>query len=164
MIRATGDFIELRFEGGRRSGHGNAVLRTFRAGDGRNDVTQIKQQCVGEHRFRRIFITPHALRLSIGFDQRDQFSVTPGERQVIQTGLCNREEPACRTVFRCHVGNGRLIGKGQIVEAGAIEFDELSDHAFFTQHFNDGQHQISCRRAFRHGAGQLKPDHFRHQH
>ena len=52
----------------------------------------------------------------------------------------------------------------QIVQAGAIEFNELADHALGAQHFRYGQDEIRRRGARRQLAGQLHANHFGQQH
>ena len=43
------------------------------------------------------------------------------------------------------------------LKPGAVELDELADHALLAQHLGDGQHQVGGRGAFRQLAVSLKP-------
>ena len=156
------EFERLEFAAG--VGERDPVLRPLRAGDGRDDVAEIELQRVGERRFGRIGVAPHALGFRIGFDQRDLPGIAAGEFEIAQGFGVDREEAAGRAVFRRHVGDRRLVGQAQSVEAGAEEFDELADHAAGAQHLGDGQYQIGCGRAFLERAGQLEADHLGNEH
>ncbi len=74
------------------------------------------------------------------------------------------EEAAGRAIFGRHIGDGRAIGEREMVEAGAVEFDEFADDAQLAQHLRDGQHEIGRGHAFLQCAGQPEADDFRQQH
>ena len=50
------------------------------------------------------------------------------------------------------------------MQASAIEFHELIDHAFFAQHLRNQQNQIGCCDTLSQFARHLEADHFRQQH
>ena len=104
------------------------------------------------------------MSFGVGLDQLHHFRRSAGQAQVFQRDIVDREEAACRTVFRGHVGDGRAVGQRQVGETVAIEFDEFADHAFFAQHLRHGQHQVGCGDTFLELAGELEADHFRNQH
>ena len=51
-----------------------------------------------------------------------------------------------------------------MLQAVAVELDELADHAVLAQHLRDGEHQVGRGRAFRQLAGELEADDLRDQH
>ena len=52
----------------------------------------------------------------------------------------------------------------QVVEARAVELDELADHALLAQHLGDGEHEIGGGDALVDPAGHLEADDFGDQH
>ena len=90
--------------------------------------------------------------------------ITACELQVTNGFSINREKAACRAIFRRHVGNRRAVSEREVIKPCAIEFNELVDHTFFTQHFGDGQNEVGRRRALFQLAGQFETDHFGDQH
>src|SRR3546814_2247648 len=60
--------------------------------------------------------------------------------------LVDREDAAGGAVLGRHIADGRLVGQGQVVEAVAVELDELADDALGAQHLHHGQHQIGDRK------------------
>jgi hypothetical protein len=56
------------------------------------------------------------------------------------------------------------VGQRQVVQAVAVELDELADHAVRTQHLRHRQHQVGGGRALGQLAGELEADHLRDQH
>jgi hypothetical protein len=90
-------------------------------------------------------------------------SSRPVKAQVAMVSV-DREEAAGGAVFRRHVGDGGAVGERQVVEAGAVEFDELADHALLAQHLGDGEHEVGGGDAFLQLAGQLEADDFGDQH
>ena len=57
-----------------------------------------------------------------------------------------------------------LSADRKIIEAGAEELDEFSDHALLAQHLRHRQHQIGRGDAFLQLSLELEADHFRQQH
>lgn len=121
-------------------------------------------QRIGEFRIRFIVRAEHALGLGIGLNQGDTLVITAGRLQEGQRFIIRGEEATGRTVFRRHVGDGRLIFQGQVVQASAVEFHELANHTPCAQHLNDLEDEIGRRGAFRHLARQFKADDLRDQH
>ncbi len=78
----------------------------------------------------------------IRFDQCDQLFGSPGESQVTQAFLVDREDSARRTVLRRHVGDGGAVGQRQILQSWTEVLDEFPHHPMFAQHLGDGEHQI----------------------
>ena len=113
---------------------------------------------------RRIGVMPHALCLGVRLDQCDLFLAATGQAQIVDRLAIDRKDAAGGPVFRCHVGDGGAIGQRQVLQAIAVELDELSDHAQRTQHLGHGQHQIGGGGALGQSAGQLEADHLRDQH
>ncbi len=109
-------------------------------------------------------VTPHALRLGIGFDQRDALFFAAGHGEVVDGFAVDREEAAGGAIFRAHVADRRTVGERHVVEAGAEEFDELGDDALLAQHLHDHQHEVGRGDAFLELAGQLEADDFGQEH
>ena len=167
-LRGVGGF--LVFAGHRRGktfGHRrqrHAAFGTLRSGHRRHHVAEVERQRFGEHRIRRIGGAEQALRLGVFDDQRNAVGLAAGGLQIIDGLAVDREEAAGGAVFRRHVADGRLVGDREIIEAGAVELDELSDHALLAQHLRHRQHQVGGGDAFLHLALELEADHFRQQH
>ena len=107
---------------------------------------------------------PQALRACVGLDQRDLLLAAARQAQVVHRFGVDREDAAGRAVFGRHVGDRGAIGQRQVLQAVAVELDELADHAQRTQHLGDGEHEVGRGRAFRQLAGQLEADDLRDQH
>ncbi len=143
---------------------GHTILRTFRSGHGRAHLAEIEFQSGGELRVGRVGVAPHALRLAVGLDQRDALFIAACQAQVIDGHLVDREKAAGGAIFRGHVADGGAVGQRQVIQAGAEELDELSDHAVLAQHLRYGQHQVGGGDTLVELAGQAEADHFRDQH
>ena len=137
--------------GGEAGGHGwqgDAPLGTLRTGHRGHDVGKIERQRFREYGIDRLGGAEQALRLGIGRNQLDAFGLAAGGLEIIDGRGVDREEAAGRAIFRRHVADGRLVRDREMVEAGAEEFNELTDHALLAQHLRHGQHQIGRSHAF----------------
>ena len=139
------------------------VLRPLGARDRGHNIAQIQMQGRGIDR-RIIRIPPEAVLTCIGLDQRDTVFVASCLAQIAQGFAVNREEATGRTVFGCHICDGRAIGERHVVQTFAIEFDEFANHAMGAQHLHALQHQIRGGNTFDHGASDLEADNFGDQH
>ena len=157
-------FRQFFAERGRGVLQQHAVLRSLRSGNARQHGAEVEFERVGEHRIGRAGVAPHPLRTHVGFDQRDTVGVAPGEMQIVQRDLIDREEAAGGAIFRGHVGDGGAVGQRQIIEAGTEEFDEFADHAAPAQHLRHGQHEIGRGGALRHAPNQAEADDVGDQH
>ncbi len=155
---------EHDLEGARGLRELDAVLRPLGAGHRRHHRAEVELERVGEHRVGCGGVAPHALGLGVGLDQGDPLGIAAGEGEVVQGRLVDREEAAGGAVFRRHVGDRRLVGETEVVEAGAEVLDELADHALGAEHLGHGQHQVGRGRALGQAAGQLEADHLGDQH
>ena len=142
----------------------HAVLRTLWSSQRRTDIGQVQFQRRRIGRVRRLGVVPHALRLGIGFDQRDLLLAAAGQAQVVHGFGVDREDAARRTIFGRHVGDSGAVGQWQVLQAFAEELDELAHHAQRPEHLGHGEHQIGRSRAFRQLAGELEAHHLRNQH
>ncbi len=139
------------------------VLRALRAGQRRDDGGQVQFETLGVVGLG-VRLEPQALPLRVRLDQRHLLVRTAGELQVLDRLGVDREDRAGRSVLRRHVADGRPVGQRDGAHAGAVELDELADHAVLAQHLGDRQHQVGGGGAGRHLAGQLEPDHPRDEH
>ena len=76
----------------------------------------------------------HSLLPRISLDQRNLLLAAPGELQIFQSLFINRKNPASCSIFGGHICYGGAVGQGEIAEAGAEVFDELSDYAVLAEH------------------------------
>ena len=141
-----------------------AILRPLRAGERGDDLGEVEGERVGEERVGRVVGAEEALSLRIGLDQCDAVLVAAGRFQIGQRILVDREEAAGRAVLRRHVGDGRLVLERQVGKAGAVELDELVDHALPAQHLGDGQHEVGGGDAFLQPAGQAEANDLGNEH
>ena len=125
-------------------------LGALRAGHGGHDVAEIEFQRVGEDEVGTVAVTPHALSLRIGFDQRDAVGLAAGHGEVVDRFAIDREEAAGGAVFRAHVADGGAVGERHVVHARAEEFDD--------------EHEVGGGDAFLELAGQLEADDLGQQH
>ena len=150
---------ELEFAGRRGGearlgvGERDAILRPLGAGERRRHFAEVERQRVGEDRVGRQAGAVEPLRLGVGLDQRDARRLAARSLEIGDRLRVDREQAAGRAVFRRHVGEGRAVGDRHRVEAGAVELDELADHALLAQHLGDGQHQVGRGDAFAQLAG-----------
>ena len=139
-------------------------MRPLGAGEARFDRRDIEFQRCGVARFRAAGRAPQALCLGILFHEVDVGFFATGGAQIGERFVIHWEESAGRAVFRCHVGNGRAVGERQLIEARAIELDELPDDALFAQHLRNSEHKVCRGRAFFGFAAEAKAHDFGYQH
>ena len=111
-----------------------------------------------------VVAAPETVLFCIGFDQCDAVFVTTRCAQITQCLVVDREEATCCAILRRHVGDCRTVCQWKRIETLAVEFYELPNNAFFTQHFNNLKDEVRTGRAFHHRACQLKPYDFRDKH
>ena len=63
-----------------------------------------------------------------------------------------------------HVADRGAVGQRQRGDAGAVELDELADHAVLAQHLGDRQHQVGGGGALGQVAVELEADDARDEH
>ena len=85
------------------------ILRPLRAGERRLHGTQIEFQHLGVVGSGGALITPQALRLGVGFDQRNLLRWAAGELQVTQRFFIDRKNAAGAAVLGRHIGNRGAI-------------------------------------------------------
>ena len=107
---------------------------------------------------------PEALFLAVGLDEPHLLLGAPGEPQVRQRFVVDREDRAGRSVLRRHVADRRAVRKRNRRDAGTVELDELADDAVLAQHLRDREDEVGRRRALGQLAGELEADDARDQH
>ena len=162
--RANALFIKHSVETGSHIVKQHAVLRAFGPGERGAHITQVKRQGGCENRIQRPLRAVHALGFGVLFHEIGTCFAATGGFQIANRVLVDREEPACCAIFGCHICNCRLVFQRQIIEARPVKLDKFADHAFFAQHFNNGQNEIRRGRAFRKPPGQAEADDFGQQH
>ena len=135
----------------------DSVLRTLGAGDGGHHVAEVELQVFGEDRFL-LGVVPHALGLGVGLHQGQLGLGAPGEPQVVDGHLVDREDGCGGTEFGAHVAQRGAVGQRDFGDAFTVELDELAHHAVLAQHVGHGEHHVGGRHARLDLAGQLEPD------
>ena len=143
---------------------GDAVLRALRSGERGLDIVQVQLQGVGEDRVGRLGRAPQALRLGVGFDERDALRRAARDGQVVDGFLVDGEVTAGGAVFRGHVADRGAVRDRHVVKAGAVELDELADHALLAQHLRHGEHEVGRGDALAQAPGHLEADDLGNQH
>ena len=110
-------------------------------------VRQVELDLVAERRLVGVLVVPQTLLLRVRLDQRDQLGRAPGELQVAERLGVDREDRAGRAELRGHVADRGPVGERQVGQPGAVELDELADHAVLAQHLGDGQHEVGRGRS-----------------
>ena len=150
-------------EGIRYIGQGDAILWAAWSSEAGFYCAHIEMQAVGKFRLITGF-TPQALCLAVGFNSLDYIIGATTQAHVIEGFIVDGEETTGRTVLRCHIGDGGTVCEWQVGKAIAVEFDELTDNAFVTQHLGDRKHQVGGGHAFRHFTREFETNDFRYQH
>ena len=117
------------------------VLRALRSGDGRHHVAEVELEVLGEDGLA-LGVVPHALRLGVGLDQRELLLGAPGQPQVVDGDLVDRENRCGGAEFGAHVAQRGAVGQRHLGHTGAVELDELADHAVLAQHLGHGEHHV----------------------
>ena len=151
-----------------RVGQFDAILRPLGASDRRHHRREIEFEILGERWLvvgpLGIGIVPHALGFGVSLDQCELLIGAPGEPQVLDGLLVDREHRCGGTEFGTHVAQRRAVGQRDLGHAPTVELDELAHHAVLTQHVGDGQHDIGSGDARLDLAGQLEANHPGDQH
>ena len=108
-------FVHRADEAGFRLGQQHAVLRALGTGKRGRDFAEVELQGVGEDGIGRQSGAEQALRLGIGFDERDAGRLAARTGEIGERLLVNREQSAGRAVFRRHVGDRGAIGDRHMV-------------------------------------------------
>ena len=135
----------------------HAVLRALRAGQRRLDGRQVELEGLGELRLGRR-VVPEAVLLGVGLDEGDLVVLAAGEAQVAQRLVVDREDRAGRAVLGAHVADRGAVGQRHRADAGAVELDELADHAVLAQHLGDREDEVGGGRAVGQLAVELEAD------
>lgn len=158
--QAFHNFCERRFCLAKR----HAILRAFRTGDGGLDAAKVQFERVIKERRRRLVRAEKHLLLAISFHESNLFRLPPSKSQISECLRIDREKAHGRAVFRGHVGDSGAVGNAQAGKTGAVELDELSDHAFLAQHLSHGQHEVRCGCPFAQTPVQAKADDLWNEH
>ena len=142
----------------------HAVLRSLWPSEGRKDHIKIEFQNSRVGFFLCILTVPHSLCFGICFNAGNSVVLTSSEAQIVKGALINGEESACCSIFRSHVGNGCSVCKSEFLHACTKEFNEFSNNAVFSQHFNDAQRHVSCSDAWLKASSKADAHNVRCQH
>ncbi len=137
------------------------VLGPARAGEARLDAAQVELQRLVEGRVGRLVDAEEALGLGVGLGQRDGLGRPAGQLHVPQRLVVDREHRRGGPELRRHVRDRGPVGEAQRRQAGAVQLDELADHAVRAQHLGDREHQVGGRRPGAQAPGQLQADDLR---
>ncbi len=146
-----------------RVGELDAVLRAARAGDRRHDRGEVELEVLAVVGLARR-VVPERLALRVRLDERDLLLGPPGEPQVVEGDVVDREDRGGRTELGAHVADGRAVRERHLADALAVELDELADHAVPAQHLRDGEHDVRRGHAGGDRAGQPEADDLGDEH
>ena len=135
----------------------------FGPGDAGHDRRQVELDRLGVLRLTA-GVVPEPLLLGIGLDERDLLGRPPGQREVVEGDLVDREDRAGRAELRAHVADRGPVGQRHRAHTFAVELDELADHAELAEHLGDGEHDVGSRCASRDLAAQLEADDLGDEH
>ncbi len=138
------------------------VLRASGPGDGRLDRRKVEGQDLVELGPVARF-APQPLLLRVALHEVDALGRAPGEAQVGERLVIDREERRGGPELGAHVADRGAIGEGQAGEPVAGELDEGPDHAVPTQHLGHDQDEVRGGRALGQLPGQANPDHLGHR-
>src|SRR5215208_2061531 len=125
----------------------HAVLRALRARQRRDDLAQVELERLGVGGLLRVLVVPQALLAGVGLHELDALLRAPRELEVAQRLRVDREDRAGRAELGRHVADRRAVGQRQVGDAGAVELDELRDHAVLAQHLRHREHEVRRRGA-----------------
>ena len=127
----------------------HAVLRAARPGQARHHRRQVEfAACRSSPPRRRPCAWNIPCSLKYASTSLTWCSGRPVVAEVVERLGVDREDAAGRPVLGGHVGDRRPVGQRQFGQAGAVELDELADHALLAEHLRDGQHQVGGGRPF----------------
>ena len=161
--RPTGgqDAREGRLEAGPGLRHRDPVLGSAWPGEARLDRRQVQVDRQVEVR-TQTREAPHPLGPCIAFHELDASRVAPGQAQVGERLVVDREDRRRCPELGAHVADRGAIRERQAGQPVAGELHERADHAKRPQALGDGQHQVGGGGSRAHRAVQPDPDHPRH--
>ena len=147
-----------------RLGQDDAVLRALRAGDRRDDGATRSSSRYSLKTGSFDGSCQSDCSLEYCSTSCDLLLAAAGEAQVVEGHVVDREHGGGRAELGAHVADGGAVRERDLGDAGAVELDELADHAVLAQHLRDGEHDVGGGDAGRDGAGQLEADDLRDEH
>src|SRR2546427_5079945 len=107
---------------------------------------------------------PQALLFGVGGHQIEALARAPGQLQVTERLLVDREDAAGAAVFRRHVSDRRAVGEWQVGETVAEELDEFVDDPLLAQYLRDREHEVGRSGTRLQASVQAEADDLRNQH
>jgi hypothetical protein len=142
----------------------HTILRALRAREAGLDGAKIHLDRLRVRGVGRPGGTEQALRLCVSLHQRDLCRVAPGEAQVVERHVVDREDRDGGAVLRAHVAERRTVRHGEGAEAFAEELDEHADDAHLAQPLGNREHEVRRGGALREAACQAHTQHLGYQH
>ena len=118
-------------------GQRDAVLWALRPGDRGLDLAEVELDRLRERRVLGGLVVEHALLARVGADELDQLGRAAGELEVPERLAVDREDGAGRSELGRHISDRRAVGEPEARKPGAVELDELPDHAALAKHLGD---------------------------
>ena len=143
---------------------GDPVLGALGPRNARHHFRKIQADGVVVLRGHGAGCSKESLSSAVRFDQGNFLLRTARQPQIVQGFVIDRKESAGGPVLRRHIGDGRLVRQGKMIQPITEEFDEFSDHSLASKYFHHGQHQIRCGCPLGQGACELETHHLRNQH
>ena len=110
-------------------GQRDAVLGTLRSGHARLHGREVQFHVLRVDRLGDGLVVPESLGPGVRLDELEVLFRAPGEREVVDGYLVDREDRAGRTVLRRHVADGRSRLERERRHARTVGLDELADDA-----------------------------------
>ena len=108
-------------------------------------------------------LAPQPLGPGVALDQVDPLGRAPGESQIAERLVIDREEGGGRPELRAHVADRRAVGQREGCQPIAGELDERADDAVGAQQLGHDQDEVGRGRAAWQGAVQADADDVRHR-
>ena len=160
----TEEVGQLLGEAGGGLGEEHPILRALGAGDAWLYGAEVKREGGAVLGFRSVRGVEEALGAHVGLDEGDLGVCAAGEAKVGEGFCVDREDAAGGTVLWGHVGDGGAVCKGECLDAGAVELDELADDALLAEGLGYGEDEVGGGGALFERAGEAEADDLRDQH
>ena len=147
-------------EPGAEIGECDSILGSFRTGKGGDDRSEIDLHHLVVDGIGPA-LPPETLGPGVGLDECDLSIVAPGDAEIVERDLVDREERGRRTELRRHVGDRRPIGERDAGESVAERLDVCTDHSVSAESFGHREDQVCRRGACRQRSNELESDDLR---
>jgi len=123
----------------------DSVVGSLGSRDATSNSGEIKFEGISENGvfLGAIIDSEETLSLKILLNVSNLVAGSVGLSKILKSTSINWEVTHSGTVFGGHVSNGGSVSEGKSVDTRSVEFDEFADDTLLSEHFSDGQDQIS---------------------